>query len=156
MSGGIAPPCHSILSSYLPRQLGCLPPPRTPQDHSPRASYVECSSSSSSPQGVRLAFSSDRQTSYSKVDVTPTDHAFLYLRPLTCHWSAYPTHIRTCYLPIGQLLSLQIRTSCLPIGQLSLFKELPGSLVDGLLPRSQPRRLCFLRTTIWLNGSNEV
>ena len=48
--------------------------------------------------------------------------------PLSSHWSAYPTHIRTSHRPIGQLLPLQIRSSCLPIGQLSLFKELPCSL----------------------------
>ena len=65
--------------------------------------------------------------------------------PLSSHWSTCPDLIRTSPVPIGQLFPIPSRV---PIGPLSLFKELPWSpessfQVDGLLPRSQPRRLCF-------------
>ena len=118
MLGSIAPPCHSILSSCLPPQLGCLPPPRAPPDHSPHSL-----SFSSSPQGGRLAFSSDRQTSCSRC--SPTHPGLFIPWTLGSHWSASHDPIRTSPVLIGQLFPIQIRTSCLPIGQVFLFKELP-------------------------------
>ena len=121
MSGGT--PCYSILSSYLPPPLGCLPPLRAPLDH--RSHSL---SFSSSPQDGRLAFSSDPQTSCSRLFFTPTAQAFFIPSTLGSHWSAFHDPIRTSCLLIGQLFPIQRRTSCLPIGQLALFKRLPWSL----------------------------